>query len=398
MIDTGDWLIFALVVGARFIIPLFIPFYPLPAVIAALLLDGVDQTIFQVFTSLPLDGYQSYDKALDIYYLSIAYISTLRNWTNLFAFRVSRFLYYYRLVGVVLFESFHLRPILLLFPNTFEYFFIWYEAVKLWWDPRKLSRTAVISAAAAIWILIKLPQEYWIHVAQNDVTDTIKALLGGAPDSPWGPLIAANWLIILLVAAIIVLLAILITRWLRRNTPPAHHPLGLRADDNTLLPTPEAFTRARRALYARIFDRDLLEKIVLVSFIVYIFASILPSAEAPTGSVISPYVQGLLNGTRLVIYVAVLVSSTTAVSHILARRIESLGEPTIISGVAHFVAVFAFNMVIVFVVLTLFGRPINWFNAVVFQTLLAVIVTLFDRFHPFHEARFPRNDELRMTN
>ena len=79
MIDTSDWLIFALVVGARFIIPLFIPFFPLPAIIAALLLDGVDQTIFQQFTTLPLDGYQSYDKALDIYYLTVAYISTFRN-------------------------------------------------------------------------------------------------------------------------------------------------------------------------------------------------------------------------------------------------------------------------------------------------------------------------------
>ena len=66
MIDTTDWLVFVLVVGARFIIPLFIPFFPLPAIIAALLLDGVDQTIFQTFTNLPLDNYQSYDKELDI--------------------------------------------------------------------------------------------------------------------------------------------------------------------------------------------------------------------------------------------------------------------------------------------------------------------------------------------
>ena len=77
---------------------------------------------------------------------------------------------------MVLFESLQLRPLLLLFPNTFEYFFIWYEAVKLWWYPRKLSRTAVVSAAAGIWIIVKLPQEYWLHIAQNDMTDTVKAL------------------------------------------------------------------------------------------------------------------------------------------------------------------------------------------------------------------------------
>ena len=94
LITSTDWLVFVLVVGARFLLPLLIPFYPLPAIVLCLLLDGVDQTIFQVFTTLPLDGYQSYDKALDIYYLTVAYVSTFRNWTHLFAFRVSRFLLY----------------------------------------------------------------------------------------------------------------------------------------------------------------------------------------------------------------------------------------------------------------------------------------------------------------
>ncbi len=75
------------------LIPLLIPLYPLPAVLAALLLDGVDQTIFQVFTNLPLDSYQSYDKALDIYYLAIAYISTLGNWANLYV--INAFLSYW---------------------------------------------------------------------------------------------------------------------------------------------------------------------------------------------------------------------------------------------------------------------------------------------------------------
>jgi hypothetical protein len=373
MIDTSDWLIFALVVLGRFIIPLFIPFFPLPAIIAALLLDGVDQTIFQVFTNLPLDGYQSYDKALDIYYLTVAYISTFRNWTNLFAFRVSRFLYYFRLVGVVLFESTQLRPILLIFPNTFEYFFIWYEAVKLWWNPRKLSRTAVISAAVGIWIIIKLPQEYWIHIAQNDVTDTIKAILGGAPEDAWGPLIRENLLLILAVLVMLGLLLVLVYRFLRRNTPPTEHKLGWRADDNNPRPAPDEFARARRALYARIFDVDLLEKIVLVGFIVYIFANILPSASA---------------GLNLLLYVAILVTITTAISHVLGRR-----GTTVASGVVHFLIVLGVNLGLTYALAFVTRATLNWSNVLLFQVLLAVIVTLFDRYQPFHEARFPRERE-----
>ena len=94
------------------------------------MLDGIDQTIFQTFTDLDLSGYQSYDKALDVYYLTIAYLSTLRNWSNGFAFEVGRFLFYYRLVGVVLFELLDSRALLLIFPNTFEYYFIVYEALR----------------------------------------------------------------------------------------------------------------------------------------------------------------------------------------------------------------------------------------------------------------------------
>jgi hypothetical protein len=93
-----------------------------------LILDGVDQTIFQTYTTLSLDHYQGYDKALDIYYLSIAYIATMRNWTNLEAFAVSRFLYFYRLVGWRS-SPCSTRALLLVFANTFEYFFIAYEAV-----------------------------------------------------------------------------------------------------------------------------------------------------------------------------------------------------------------------------------------------------------------------------
>ena len=30
-----------------------------------------------------------------------------------------------------------------------------------------------LSAAAVIWVVVKLPQEYWLHVAQLDVTEEI---------------------------------------------------------------------------------------------------------------------------------------------------------------------------------------------------------------------------------
>jgi hypothetical protein len=189
---VADQLIFWLVVSGRLFLPLFIPRFPLPAILVCLTLDGIDQTIYQQFTDLDLTGYQGYDKALDVYYLTVAYLATLRNWTNGFAFEVSRFLLYYRLAGVVLFELLHWRALLLIFPNTFEYFFIVYEAIRLRWDPQRLSRETVLLLAAAIWIFIKLPQEYWIHIAKLDTTDLVAA-------HPWVGILGAAAILALIV-------------------------------------------------------------------------------------------------------------------------------------------------------------------------------------------------------
>ena len=67
----------------RVLVPLgVVPVPPVADMLAALVIDGLDQTIFQTFTSVPLDDYQSYDKALDVYYLSLAYLAMLRNWVS----------------------------------------------------------------------------------------------------------------------------------------------------------------------------------------------------------------------------------------------------------------------------------------------------------------------------
>ncbi len=209
--DLSDLIIFWAVVGVRFFIPFLIPWYPLPGVLAALVADGIDQTIFQQYTNLPLDNYQGYDKALDIYYLTITYMSTYRTWTNRYGLKVDQFFFYYRLVGITLFELLQFRPLMMIFPNTFEYFFIFYETVRLKWDPRRLRKTHIIAAGALIWIFIKLPQEFIIHIAQVDTTDWFRANVlgrsvegstsGGLLSNPFGVAILALLVALILVAA-----------------------------------------------------------------------------------------------------------------------------------------------------------------------------------------------------
>ena len=93
-------------------------------------------------------------------------------------------------------------------------------------------------------------------------------------------------------------------------------------------------------------------------------------------------------GQTLVFYIAVLVTATTAISHYLGRR-----GTTVASGIRHFLIVFAVNTALIYLMFALLGRSANWVNVVLFQLLLSVIVTLFDRFQPYHEARFPRGGE-----
>ena len=51
---SADLAVVVAVVAARLLVPLAIPAYPLPAVLAALAVDAVDQTVFQSYTRLDL--------------------------------------------------------------------------------------------------------------------------------------------------------------------------------------------------------------------------------------------------------------------------------------------------------------------------------------------------------
>lgn len=366
-----DLAIFWTVVLARFLIPLFILRYPLPAILAALVVDGIDQTLFQQFTTLNLDGYQGYDKALDIYYLTIAYIATLRNWTHRFAFSASKFLYYFRLVGVVLFELLQVRWLLLVFPNTFEYFFIFYEAVRARWNPRRLSKRVVVSAIAIIWIVIKLPQETWIHVAQLDATDVIKqTIYGVSTDSSWATTLGARpFLTLLLLLTTAVLLALV---WwiITRKLPPADWSPRLTADP---LPTSmdEAAERAALEANAPIFDWPLFEKTVLVGFVSVIFAQILPGLQTTP--------------VQLVFGVGLLVVVNALLSHWMARRgrlIETAVRQFILMTGINFGLALAYD-----VLLLQLGGRLNLANTLFFVLLLTLIVTLFDMYYPVYHVR-----------
>jgi hypothetical protein len=333
------------VVAARLLVPLLIPRFPL-VILAVLVLDAVDQTLLSTFTGFDTSEsgpYQSVDKGLDIYYLAIAYLATMRNWTSDVAFRISRFLFYYRLAGSVLFELTSARVMLLLFPNTFEYFFIVYEVVRLRYSPTRCSARLWLLIAAGIWIFVKLPQEYWIHIAQLDFTDTVR-------DYPACGLSASD-------------------RTWRLAADPMPHSLV------------ETHARFAQRLNGGLLRREALEQTSLLALLCIIFASILPGINATV--------------LQIVVGVTTIVLANAAISLIAERQ----GGFAPRSAAARYFVLLATNLVLVYAAHALLGdrRDFRLGYGLFFAFLITTILWLYDAFRPVYDARFA-DSSLRVTS
>ena len=142
----------------------------------------------------------------------------------------------------------------------------------------------------------------------------------------------------------------------------------LRADAHPDQPAAADLERGRSLRDARIFDRDLFEKVALISLLVIIFSEMLPTSNATLG--------------QIVFNVTLFVSVITAISHVLARR-----ATRVVSGVVHFAIMAVVGFGLIALTGWLFREATNWFNATIFVLLLSVIVTLFDRFQIIQRAR-----------
>jgi hypothetical protein len=347
LMSTGETLVFLAVVGARFLVPLLIPRFPLPAILACLVLDAADQSIFQAFGYDP-PGYQGYDKAMDVYYLAMAYLATLRNWSSVAAYQVGRFLYFYRLVGVVAFELTHVRALLLVFPNTFEYFFMAYEGIRSRWRTTRWGLRWWIVVAALIWVFIKLPQEWWIHVAQLDFTDFLE-------DNAWaGPTIV----VLILVASGVFWV------WGRPRLLPADHGWQFAAD-----PLPAAVEVGPEP--SPVWSMATFEKVALLGLLSVIFAQTLPGVEA--------------SNVQLFLGVAVVVVVNAAFTLALARTSRSV-RSIALAFVARTVANVALVAIAVWL-MPRFDGEISAAPTLFFLTLISLLTTLHDRWYPVMSRR-----------
>lgn len=162
----------------RIVVPFTMLRWPLIGVIASAYLDYRDWDFLGVETNSEMIFYQNWDKILDTYYLAIAWY-TSRFWKDAVARLTSSFLFFYRMLGVIIVLMSD-RSLLLFFPNIFEWFFVYYLLFiritknDIVFTSKKLLNIALLSVA-----IPKLAQEYFMHVLRKppwEVFDIIKAI------------------------------------------------------------------------------------------------------------------------------------------------------------------------------------------------------------------------------
>ena len=162
-----------IVLVLRLVLPLTIFRWRITGSIGAMLLDGIDVILVDLLATLLGEpggfgeGYQRFDKWLDMYYLTIEVIVSL-SWSNGLARNTSVALFLFRLVGITAFEvtGEEYRKLIFFFPNLFENFFLYYIITNRFWPrlvPQKLSHLVLV---LVILYIPKFGQEWVLHFQQ----------------------------------------------------------------------------------------------------------------------------------------------------------------------------------------------------------------------------------------
>ena len=245
-----------------------------------------------------------------------------------------------------------------------------------------MSAKVLVGATAFIWIFIKLPQEWWLHVAQLDMTDFIKEdIFGVTADTAWIDTFAAKpWVVV--IAIIVVVLLVAAAYWVMKNKlPPRDRPLTIDANAEPDREVPTERLEAERARMSRTFLRPgLFEKIGLLALTGIIFGLMLNVQAEPIG---------------IAIIIGIVVVGNAALSLVLERQGFGPGPALrqfVVTGLLNIVVV-----IVMFFVFDLLGYPIDGQNTGFFVFLITLLVTLYDRYRPEYVARFSKTETQAST-
>jgi hypothetical protein len=142
--------------------------WPLPAIILSFFLDVIDIE-FASRKVLTLNEYERYDKALDTWWYLNAMIFS---WFYLPNFRFLLLtLFIFRAIGEIIFFIKNDRRIFFLFPNFFENIFLLVFFSTYYKNLNFLINEKNIYLSFLILLLIKIFQEWWVHIAQISIPE-----------------------------------------------------------------------------------------------------------------------------------------------------------------------------------------------------------------------------------
>ncbi|HMO54318.1 MAG TPA: hypothetical protein PJ994_07435 [Tepidiformaceae bacterium] len=131
--------------------------------IIAVLVDFSDLFMMNLLDLGGLKNYQVFDKWIDQVYMLTFLIVALR-WEGP-ARTIAIVLYVWRLIGFGVFEVWDSRALLILFPNLFEFWFLFVASLPHWRPSFRFTRKNVL-ISGGILLAAKLFQEYVLHVGK----------------------------------------------------------------------------------------------------------------------------------------------------------------------------------------------------------------------------------------
>jgi hypothetical protein len=162
-----------IVLVLRLVVPFTMLRWRISGAVASMALDGLDVVLVDLLAKTmgePLgfsDYYQTFDKWLDMYYLTIEGYVAL-SWSNALSRKTAIALYVFRLIGIITFEATgeQHRKLIFFFPNLFENFFLFYIFAERF-APRFVPKNAKDMAIVLVLLYLpKLPQEWALHFAE----------------------------------------------------------------------------------------------------------------------------------------------------------------------------------------------------------------------------------------
>ena len=222
-------------------------------------------------------------------------------------------------------------------------------------------------------MFIKLPQEWWIHIAKLDMTEFISdQLASGSPT-----------VLILAVAALVLIIAV--GAWLiARKAPPRDHAIRFRPDPLPAELRGGALYGSTRATN-RLFDTALLEKVVLTGLVSVVFAQILVGAD--------------VSNIGILAFIAVFVPVSALASQWFARRgktWKSIPAEMLGMAVVNFGILFLFGLLQR--VLGIIETSAPLFTTLFFLFLLTVLIVLYDRYRVVYSVRTALEREGRLRS